>query len=104
MLTISCIKTPVIDVGDAKKRKKALRSLDHQCRAQQVHDAESLLNHNSACCAICYQSIRIPSVFLGLEQVLFVYGENQKKALTVGMEPVTSRSLGGHHIHYTTAT
>ncbi|KAH3867561.1 hypothetical protein DPMN_030693 [Dreissena polymorpha] len=27
-----------------------------------------------------------------------------KNAPTVGIEPVISRSLGGHHIHYTTAT
>ncbi|KAH3699475.1 hypothetical protein DPMN_074431 [Dreissena polymorpha] len=29
---------------------------------------------------------------------------DQKNAPTAGIEPVTSRSLGGHHIHYTTAT
>ncbi|KAH3790410.1 hypothetical protein DPMN_168609 [Dreissena polymorpha] len=35
--------------------------------------------------------------------VLGVYGGDLKKAPTVGIEPETSRSLGGHHIHYTTA-
>ncbi|KAH3700866.1 hypothetical protein DPMN_075847 [Dreissena polymorpha] len=40
--------------------------------------------------------------FLGLEPVLGVYvGKN---APTVGIEPVTSRLLGRHHIHYATAT
>ncbi|KAH3699132.1 hypothetical protein DPMN_074086 [Dreissena polymorpha] len=29
---------------------------------------------------------------------------DRKNAPTAGIEPVTSRSLGGHHIHYTTAT
>ncbi|KAH3872904.1 hypothetical protein DPMN_036127 [Dreissena polymorpha] len=42
--------------------------------------------------------------FLGLEPVLGVYGGDLKNAPTVGIEPVTSRSRGGHHIHYTTAT
>ncbi|KAH3876773.1 hypothetical protein DPMN_000623, partial [Dreissena polymorpha] len=35
---------------------------------------------------------------------LGVYGEDLKNAPAVGIEPVTSRSLGGHHIHYATAT
>ncbi|KAH3864905.1 hypothetical protein DPMN_027938 [Dreissena polymorpha] len=42
--------------------------------------------------------------FLGLESVLGVFGGDLKNAPTVGIEPMTSRSLGGHHIHYTTAT
>ena len=42
--------------------------------------------------------------FLGLEPVLGVYGGDLKNAPTVGIEPMTSLSLGGHHIHYATAT
>ncbi|KAH3863370.1 hypothetical protein DPMN_026355 [Dreissena polymorpha] len=34
---------------------------------------------------------------------LGIYGEDLKNALTVVMEPMTSRSLGGHHIRYATA-
>ncbi|KAH3749558.1 hypothetical protein DPMN_184058 [Dreissena polymorpha] len=42
--------------------------------------------------------------FLGLKPVLGVYMGDRKNAPTAGIEPVTSRSLGGHHIHFTTAT
>ncbi|KAH3856334.1 hypothetical protein DPMN_098920 [Dreissena polymorpha] len=42
--------------------------------------------------------------FLGLKPVLGVFGGYLKNARTVGIDPVTSRSLGGHHIHYATAT
>ncbi|KAH3866891.1 hypothetical protein DPMN_030014 [Dreissena polymorpha] len=42
--------------------------------------------------------------FLGLDPVLGVYGGDLKNAPSVGIEPMTARSLGGHHIHYTTAT
>ncbi|KAH3840341.1 hypothetical protein DPMN_113788 [Dreissena polymorpha] len=41
--------------------------------------------------------------FLELEPVLGDYGGNLKNAPTVEIKPVTSRSLGGHYIHYTTA-
>ncbi|KAH3884281.1 hypothetical protein DPMN_008260 [Dreissena polymorpha] len=44
------------------------------------------------------------AVILLQTPVLGVFGEDLKSAPTVGIEPVTSRSLGGHHIHYTTAT
>ncbi|KAH3889081.1 hypothetical protein DPMN_013130 [Dreissena polymorpha] len=40
--------------------------------------------------------------FLDLDPVLGVFGEDVKNAPTVGIEPVTSRSLGEHHINYTT--
>ncbi|KAH3895412.1 hypothetical protein DPMN_019576 [Dreissena polymorpha] len=36
-------------------------------------------------------------------RVLVVFEGDLKNAPTVGIEPETSRSLGGHHIHYTTA-
>ncbi|XP_052269976.1 uncharacterized protein LOC127871264 isoform X1 [Dreissena polymorpha] len=38
------------------------------------------------------------------EPVLSVYREDLKNAFTVGIEPVTSWLLGGHHILYATAT
>ncbi|KAH3822562.1 hypothetical protein DPMN_124346 [Dreissena polymorpha] len=41
---------------------------------------------------------------MGLEPVLGVFGRDLKNAATVGIESMTSRSLGGHHIHYATAT
>ena len=40
---------------------------------------------------------------MGLEPVLGVLEGYLKNATTVGIEPVTSRLLGGHHIHYAMA-
>ncbi|KAH3824286.1 hypothetical protein DPMN_126120 [Dreissena polymorpha] len=37
-------------------------------------------------------------------RLLGVYGGDLKNAPIVGIDPVTSRSLGGHHIPYATAT
>jgi hypothetical protein len=39
-----------------------------------------------------------------LEPVLCVFGGDLKKNPTGGIEPKTSRSLGGHHIHYAMVT
>ncbi|KAH3696324.1 hypothetical protein DPMN_083786 [Dreissena polymorpha] len=41
--------------------------------------------------------------FLGLEPVLGVFERDLKNAPTLGIEPMTCRSLGGHHIHYAMA-
>ena len=38
--------------------------------------------------------------FFCVKEVLGIYGEYLKKAPTVGIEPLTSLSLGGHHIQY----
>ncbi|KAH3778419.1 hypothetical protein DPMN_179877 [Dreissena polymorpha] len=46
---------------------------------------------------------RYPVRFQGLEPVLGVNGEDLENAPTVGIKPVTSRSLSGHHIHYVIA-
>ncbi|KAH3815246.1 hypothetical protein DPMN_143768 [Dreissena polymorpha] len=38
------------------------------------------------------------------ESVLGVYGGDNENAPRIGSEPMNIRSLGGHLIHYTTAT
>ncbi|KAH3730317.1 hypothetical protein DPMN_056300 [Dreissena polymorpha] len=50
----------------------------------------------------CIERLRLSSPFSWPR--ISVYEMDLKNAPTVGIEPMTSRSLGGHHIHYITAT
>jgi len=46
----------------------------------------------------------LSSPFPGPRTSTWVSEGDLKNAPTAGIEPMTSRSLGRHHIHYTTAT